>query len=148
MTVLKREEGQRVQVLSDTVCIKLRSEHSPNRMVVVTVDVPPNGFVPPHTHAQEEESYYMLEGSMIMYVDDAEFTVEPGDFVHVPVGIPHGYRNKSGQSIKFLAWTIGGAIDDFFIETSEHIKNLPDDLPRLPVILEKYGIQIVESAKV
>ncbi|AFY78037.1 cupin domain-containing protein [Pleurocapsa sp. PCC 7327] len=84
MTILKREEGQSLQVLGDRVCIKLKSAQSINNMAVVTVDVPPNGFVPPHTHAKEEESYYMLEGSMIMYLDGREFMIEPGDFVHVP----------------------------------------------------------------
>lgn len=146
MMILKREEGQSLQVLSDRVCIKLKSIDSLSSMTVVTVDVPPNGFVPPHTHTKEEESYYVLEGSMIMYLDSKEFRVEPGDFVHVPARTAHGYRNNSSQSVKFLAWAVGGRIDEFFIELSEKIRDLPDDLAKMPSILEKHGIQMVEPS--
>jgi quercetin dioxygenase-like cupin family protein len=146
MTVLKREEGQSLQVLSDRVCIKLKSAQSLNSMTVVTVDVPPNSFVPPHTHTKEEESYYMLEGSMIMYLDGGELTIEPGDFVHVPAGTPHGYKNNSDQVVKFLAWAVGGKIDEFFIEMSEKIRELPNHLAKMPEILEKHGIQAVEPS--
>ncbi|OLP15787.1 hypothetical protein BST81_24550 [Leptolyngbya sp. 'hensonii'] len=144
MLILKREEGQRVQVLSDRVCIKLKSAHSFNSMTVATVDVPPNGYVPPHTHTKEEESFYMLEGSMVMYLNGEEFTIEPGDFVHVPAKTPHGYKNNSNQAVKFLAWTIGGAIDEFFIEMSDKVRDLPDDLSKISAILEKHGIQMNE----
>jgi len=54
MMVLKGEEGQSLQVLGDRVCIKLKSAHTLNSMAVMTVDVPPNGFVPPHTHTKEK----------------------------------------------------------------------------------------------
>lgn len=145
MTVLRSQEGQIAQVLTDKVCIKLKSKHSPNSMTVMTVDVPPEGSVPPHTHAKEEESYYMLEGSMVMQVGSEELTLEPGDFAHVPPGTVHGYRNCSDQPIRFLAWTVGGLIDEFFVEMSTKIQDIPNDLPKMPEILEKYGIQVAYS---
>jgi quercetin dioxygenase-like cupin family protein len=48
-------------------------------MAVMVVEVPPGGFVPPHTHAKEEESYFMLEGTMTMHLGDQEWTIEPND---------------------------------------------------------------------
>lgn len=144
MTVLRSQAGQTLQVLSDRVCIKLKSTASPNRMAVMTVDVPTGGFVPPHTHAKEEESYFMLAGTMIMQLGSQELTIEPGDFVHVPAGTIHGYKNESSQDVRFLAWSIGGAIDEFFSEMSETVRDLPDDLSKMPAILEKYGIQMAE----
>ncbi|HAG81001.1 MAG TPA: cupin domain-containing protein [Cyanobacteria bacterium UBA11162] len=143
MTVVRSQEGHRVQVLSDTICIKLKSIQSPNQMSVVTVEVPPGGFVPPHTHTCEEESYYMLEGSMMMQVGSEEFTIKPDDFVHVTAGTLHGYINHSDQPARFLAWTIGGAIDDFFLEMGEKIRDVPNDLPQMSEILHKYGVEMV-----
>ncbi len=70
MMVLKREEGQSLQILSDRVCIKLKSTNSLSSVAVVTVDVTPNGFIPPHTHTREEESYYMLKGSIDISKND------------------------------------------------------------------------------
>jgi quercetin dioxygenase-like cupin family protein len=146
MTVLRSQAGQTLQVLSDRICLKLKSAASPNRMAVMTVEVPPGGFVPPHTHAQEEESYFMLEGTMVMQLGSQEWTIAPGDFVHVPAGTIHGYKNDSNQCVRFLAWSIGGAIDEFFTEMAEQVREIPDDLPKMPAILEKYGIQMVEPA--
>jgi len=142
MTVIPSQEGQTVQVLSDRVCIKLKSSNSPNSMAVVTVEVPPGGLVPPHIHAQEEESYYMLDGSMVMQLGSEFLTIQPHDFVHIPPGTIHSYRNDSDRPIHFLAWTVGGAIDDFFIEMGEKIREIPNDLPKMPEILDKYGIQM------
>lgn len=148
MTVIRSQEGQSVRVLSDTVCIKLESVCSPSNMAVMTVEVPPGGFVPPHTHAEEEESYYMLDGSMVMQFGTEEFAIAPGDFVYVPAGTVHGYKNTSDRPIRFLVWTIGGAIDEFFLEMGEKIRQVPDDLPKMPEILEKYGIQMVDPSQI
>ena len=146
MTVLQSQVGQTLQVLSDRICIKLKSTASANRMAVMTVEVPPEGFVPPHTHDKEEESYFMLEGTMLMQLGSQELTIAPGDFVHVPAGTIHGYKNNSHQGVRFLAWSVGGAIDEFFTEMAETIREMPDDLPKMPAILEKYGIQMVEPS--
>lgn len=146
MTVLHSQAGQTIHVLGDTVQIKLKSQDSASSMAVVVVEVPPSGQVPPHTHAQEEESYYMLEGSITLHLGSEAFAIAPGDFVHIPAGTVHGYINPSNQAARFLAWTIGGAIDQFFIEMSEQIRAIPEDLPKMPEILAKYGVQPVELA--
>lgn len=148
MKIVRSDEGRQVQVLSDKVCIKLASSESPRKMAVVTVHLPVAGFVPPHMHAEEEEGYYILEGVMTMQLGDGEFEVGTGDFVHVPQGTVHGYRNDGTQLCRFLAWTVGGAIDQFFIEMSDKIKNIPGDLPKMPEILSKYGICMTEPSQV
>jgi quercetin dioxygenase-like cupin family protein len=144
MTILQHQEGQKLQVLSDQVCIKLPSQNSENRMTVVTVDAPPGSVVAPHIHLDEEESYYMLEGSITIQIDGVESLVQTGDFVHIPAGTPHGYQNNSSQPSRFLAWSIGGALDQFFLAMSTNIKSLPEDLPKLPDILDRYHIQMAE----
>ena len=146
MKIVRSDEGRHVRVLSDEVCIKLASSESPRKMVVVTVSLPAAGFVPPHMHAKEEEVYFILEGAMTMYLGNGEFEVGTGDFVHVPQGTIHGYRNDGAQPCRFLAWTVGGAIDQFFIEMGDKIKNMPDDLPRMPEILAKHGIRMIEPS--
>jgi quercetin dioxygenase-like cupin family protein len=143
MKLLRSQEGQSVQVLGDSVCIKLKAADSPNQMTVVTVDVPPGGCVPPHTHHQDEESYYMLRGTLDIQLGDKVFAIAPGDFIHVPAGTIHSYHNTSNQPSCFLAWAIGGTLDDFFVEMAATIRNLPDDLPKIPEILDRYGIRIV-----
>ena len=146
MKIVRSEEGKQVQVLSDQVCIKLASSESSRSMSVFTVHLPPSGFVPPHTHAEEEEGYYVLAGSMTMHLGNEQFAMDTGDFVHVPEGAIHGYRNDGTEPCRFLAWTVGGPIDQFFIEMSDKIKNMPEDLPKMPEILSKFRIQMLEPS--
>jgi quercetin dioxygenase-like cupin family protein len=146
MTILQDRDGQKVQVLGDQVCIKLPSQDSENRMTVVTVEVPPGSGVASHIHLYEEESYYMLMGAMTVKVGEEESIVQTGDFVHIPTGTPHSYRNDGPQTSRFLAWTIGGELDRFFLAMGATIKSIPEDLPKLPEILDRYGIQMAEQS--
>ncbi|MEN9221577.1 MAG: cupin domain-containing protein [Thermostichus sp. BF3_bins_97] len=145
MTIVRALEGQLLQVLSDRVCLKHPSQSSQNQMSVVTVEVPPGSFVPPHTHAQEEESYFMVKGSLVMTIDQENVTLHPGDFVHIPQGTAHGYHNTSEETVQFLAWSLGGPIDHFFVEMSEQVKALPDDLTKMGQLLVKYGVVMIQG---
>lgn len=37
-------------------------------------------------------------------------------------------------------------MDQFFIEMSDKIKNMPEDLPKMPEILSKFRIQMLEPS--
>lgn len=143
MSVIQHQEGQCVEVLGDRICIKLPSQESQNHMTVITVDAPSGSMIAPHIHQDEEESYYILEGSLTMQLNDREFKVQAGDFVHIPAGTVHGYRNESNQPTRFLAWVVGGELDQFFLTMGEQIRSLPEDMPKLPAILQRYNIALV-----
>lgn len=142
MKIVRSHEGRQVKVLTDDMCIKLGSQESKRMLSVMTLDVPPGSFVPPHFHAVEEESFYVLEGSMAMLVDEGQVEVSAGDFVHLPEGTMHGYRNDGPNTCRVLVMTAGGPLDSFFIEMGDNIKNIPEDLPKMPDILAKYRIEM------
>ena len=52
-----------------------------------------NEAVPRHVHVEMDEVFYTLEGRWEFTVADRTFTAAPGTFVHVPRGVPHGFRN-------------------------------------------------------
>ena len=39
---------------------------------------------PPHTHANEDEAYYLLEGVMTFHVGEQTIVAGPGDYVWLP----------------------------------------------------------------
>jgi mannose-6-phosphate isomerase-like protein (cupin superfamily) len=141
-TVVRALEGQALQVLSDTVTLKLRSADSQNAMAVMHIDLPAGSFVPPHSHGKEEEGYFVLSGELLMHLDGKEVPVAAGDFIHVPSGHLHGYRNPHAAPCRMLAWTVGGAMDQFFTDMHSEIRSMPDDLPKMPPILQKHGIHM------
>ena len=106
-------------------------------MSAMVVDVPPGGAVPPHTHGKEEEGYFVLEGELELTIGEDTHTLAAGDFGHVPPRTVHGYTNASAAPVRFLAWTVGGPIDQFFEEMSRRVRQMPQDAPALK--LRWYG---------
>lgn len=143
MNRISNQTNPCLKVLSDRVCIQLRSQDSANGMTVITVDAPAGSQVGPHIHLAEEESYYLLEGSLTVQVGDRTFIARAGDFVHIPAGTVHSYHNDTLQPARFLAWAIGGNLDQFFVELSQQVQSIPEDLGKIPEITQRYGIQVV-----
>jgi len=109
-------------------------------MSAMVVEAPPGGFVPPHTHSNEEEGYFVLEGALTLSIGDQSRTLEPGDFGHVPPRTLHGYANAAAAAVRFLAWTVGGPIDRFFEAMSERVKEMPRDADAMAEIAARFGV--------
>lgn len=147
MHVIRSNEGQRVQVLGDQVTIKVASDESPNGQAIVSVEVPPGSGTPCVTHAKEEEVYYLVEGELLMHTPTEKHLLQPGDMVHLPPLTPHGYRNPGERPARFLAWTVGGPMDRFFVTMAERVHQLPQDLEAMQAVLAEFGVQRVGAAR-
>lgn len=132
-----------IDVLSDRLRLLLRSADSPSQMSVMLVEVPAGGAVPPHTHAREEEGYFVLEGALALTVGDRTETLAPGDFGHVPPRTVHAYANPGPSTVRFLAFTVGGPIDRFFEAMSRRVRRMPDDAPALAEVTAEFGVTML-----
>jgi mannose-6-phosphate isomerase-like protein (cupin superfamily) len=56
----------------------------------------------PHFHRTMTESFYVLSGSIRIFDGQRWIDTSPGDFVHVPEGGIHGFRNESGAPASML----------------------------------------------
>jgi mannose-6-phosphate isomerase-like protein (cupin superfamily) len=71
----------------------------------------------PHFHKTISESFYVLTGTVKFYDGTAWVDGRPGDFVHVPPGGIHGFRNESGQPASMLLHFAPGAPREPYFET-------------------------------
>jgi len=55
-----------------------------------------------HVHADEDDSFYVLEGELTFSVDGEEVVAGPGTFVLVPPGVPHGFANRGDEVVRCL----------------------------------------------
>jgi quercetin dioxygenase-like cupin family protein len=145
MRFVHAHEGRALQVLGDTIHLKLPSAASPNQLAVVVVEVPPGSFVPLVSHRAEEECYYVLEGQLQVTLGREERALGPGDFAHIPPRTPHAYRNASSGRVRFLAFTVGGPIDGFFAELAQHVNEMPRDAAAMAQAMSRFGV-VPESA--
>jgi quercetin dioxygenase-like cupin family protein len=128
--------GEPLWFLGTLVRPKLTGEQTGGRFALWE-GVLPRGAAPPlHSHRQDE-TFYVLEGSVVVRVGDAEETdsCEVGTAVFVPGGIPHAFRVESDLARMLFISTPAG-IEEFVHALSEPAAwpwlQPPSDGPRVP----------------
>ena len=91
----------------------------------------PGAGAPPNRHAGDDESFYILSGRYEFGVDGNIRTVGPGDYVTIPNGAPHHFRNPGPEpaSMLILNWP-GRQHEAFFSTLGERMA--PGSTPSAP----------------
>ncbi len=69
---------------------------------------------PPHTHAHEDEFFYVREGTVTFMTDEDRKTIKAGGFVLLPRHGLHAFWNTSDEDAILLVGTSAGRFGDFF----------------------------------
>ena len=64
----------------------------------------PGDFVPVHIHPTQDEFILVQEGELDLKLDGKWTKATAGDLVRMPMGVPHGYFNKSDKPVRALFW--------------------------------------------
>ncbi|WP_026924163.1 cupin domain-containing protein [Glycomyces arizonensis] len=70
----------------------------------------------PHFHKSISESFYILSGTVRLYNGTTWIDAERGDFLYVPEGGVHGFRNESGEAASMLLLFAPGAPREGYFE--------------------------------
>ena len=87
---------------------------------------PTAGAAQPHFHRGFSESFYVLSGLVRIFDGSSWIDSGPGDFVHVPPGGLHGFRNESGQPASMLIHFSPGAPRENYFEGLPSLDQLND----------------------
>ncbi len=60
-----------------------------------------NGAIRPHLHSFEE-SFYILDGSLLLQMGEQVYSLGPGHFGLISTGVPHSWRNAGEQPARWL----------------------------------------------
>jgi quercetin dioxygenase-like cupin family protein len=71
----------------------------------------------PHFHRSISESFYVLAGTISLYDGTDWKDGRPGDFLFVPEGGLHGFKNRSGEPASMLILFAPGAPREDYFET-------------------------------
>ncbi len=83
---------------------------------------------PPHTHLNEDETYYILEGELWLKVGDKEITARKGDFVFLPKNVQHEFKIMSNMLHCHVGLYPAG-LEEYFIELTQ-----PATTPDIPPV--------------
>jgi mannose-6-phosphate isomerase-like protein (cupin superfamily) len=81
----------------------------------------------PHFHRTITESFYILNGTIRIYNGSRWIDTRPGDFVHVPEGGIHGFRNESGEAASMLIHFAPGAPREGYFEGQLELPDMGDE---------------------
>ena len=116
--------------------------------------VPPGGGPPLHIHRNESETFYVLAGHCTFCLDDKVFVAGAGDFVNIPIGTRHFFRNDSVEPVRMILTFTPSGIEKFFEETlepaSDPTQAAPDNfaevVARYAAAAPRYGLEFFVDA--
>lgn len=138
-------EGETLWFAGAHQTIKHRGEWSGGAFSLVEVTAP--GGRPTVLHRDpSDETFYVLEGSLLFHVDGAEQEASAGDTVSVRKGVPHAFIVTSDLAT-FLVLNTPGTHDAFFRDGGEPATHRdfaaapPPDFARLEAASAKHGVE-------
>jgi quercetin dioxygenase-like cupin family protein len=81
---------------------------------------------PLHTHPESDESFYVLEGEIILHIDEVDHRLTVGDFAMAPRGVPHAFMVVSDVS-RLLSIHTPGTDQSFYMDASAPFDDLSED---------------------
>lgn len=77
-------------------------------------------MTPLHTHADSDESMYVLEGEILVHMDGEQYHVAAGGFALAPRGVPHAFLVLA-EGTRMLCLHTPGSCQAFYWGASEAI---------------------------
>ncbi len=93
---------------------KVRGEQTNGALTALENVVAVGEGPPVHVHANEDESWYVLEGRLGFRLGEDEAEAPAGSFVFVPRGVPHAFRNIGDGPARILVLFTPSGMEAFF----------------------------------
>jgi len=109
---------------------------------VFELTVPPGAMVPPpHSHTDNEECVYVLEGTLRYAVDGEVRDLGPGDWMSTPRGSVHAFSNTADRTARALIMLTPDIGARYFEDVAEVVNaGGPPDRAKLMQVMTRYGL--------
>jgi len=142
-------EGHAIWMAGDTYTLKATAESTGGSLALLEASIPPGCGPPPHTHGREDEAFYVLAGTLEMSAGADTFLARPGDFVFMPRGTPHRFKNTGVDAARALILFTPAGFERFFEQAGAAARPgeqapPPDDdqLARVVAIASRHRLHI------
>jgi len=90
--------GERFERSNRVVTILAETE----QLSVLTIEFDATFEVPPHSHDDYVDSFYVLDGEVEFTLGDSTLQAGPGTLVAAPPGVVHGFRTRGPGRARIL----------------------------------------------
>jgi mannose-6-phosphate isomerase-like protein (cupin superfamily) len=128
VTYVPADAGELLWVLGAFVTFKTKGES--DKLSFFEVTCPPGAGPPPNIHYQQEEAFYVLEGTFSLRIGDKTVMGSPGSFLLVPRGTVHTFQNTGAETGKLIITNnLPGAHERFFREVGVPVTDIASFTP-------------------
>lgn len=140
--IITPRDGDDVDVLGAP--IRIKSAGRADQLFFADHPMPAGYAVPMHVHETEDELFYILDGELTLMGEAGETVAGAGSFVHLPRGVPHGFRNAGDREIRMLVITTpGGSLEGVFRGLDAAAARGPLDPPAIAAITAANAVQML-----
>jgi mannose-6-phosphate isomerase-like protein (cupin superfamily) len=97
----------------DLVTIHVSGEETDGRFCLVEFLQPPGEWTPLHVHRDSDQTQYVLEGELTVYLPGRSHVVGPGECVNTPRDVPHTEHVTSAGPARLLDVNAPAGFDEF-----------------------------------
>jgi quercetin dioxygenase-like cupin family protein len=141
--VLGPTEGETTHLLALGVRFMIDGERTGGAFSLVEHPIPPRSLgAPVHSHANEDEYSYVLEGRVGLQLGDEVLEAGPGDLVFKPRGVPHAFWNATDEPARLLEIISPAGFENYFRELAPLINATERDEGAIGKVVAKYELDI------
>ena len=140
MSVITASDTDILNVVGDRLRVIAEGSATGGAFEVFDVEGDEGSGPPPHAHPWTE-SFYVLEGSLMVTVGDEQTLAQAGTSVVVPVGTVHTFQVAASRA-RFLTTTSGDKASAFFRDLASRAPGVPTDetLPLVIAVAKRHGL--------
>jgi len=141
--VLGPLEGETVNLMALGVRFMIDSETTGGAFSLVEHPLPPRALgAPVHTHSNEDEYSYVLEGRIGVQLGDQVLEAGPGELVFKPRGVPHAFWNAGDEPARLLELISPGGFENYFRELAPLLAATEPDEAAIGEVVARYDLEI------
>lgn len=118
-TVVTPEQSMPLKIFGMDANVLLTTEATGGAVSVVLGHLAPGDGPPDHVHLEQDEMFYVLEGTVELTAADQTAIAGPGSIVFVPRTVVHRFRNAGTGMARMLECSLPGGLDRYFKAISE-----------------------------
>jgi quercetin dioxygenase-like cupin family protein len=100
--LVAHDAGETIAIPGIQIISKVTKEMSGGAYSLFVNLAEPGSAVPMHTHLHDEETMVVLRGRIVCRLGEDTFNAGPGDTVHLPAGVPHGWSTDGEEPVELL----------------------------------------------
>jgi len=118
-TIVRPEQALRINPFGLDKKVLLTTEATRGAISVLTGWHKPGEGPPDHVHFDQEEAFFILEGTYELTVDGETTTAGAGTVVFIPRSVVHRFKNVGDTTACMLDWSLPGGQDHYFKAISD-----------------------------